>query len=112
MLVVGARGSGGFAALTLGSVSRYAAMQARCPVVVVNEETSTVHREIVVGIRDPRDSDAALAYAFDEAALRGATLIAVHSWNWFSAPRSAITPTAGTRRDSSPTPSTSRKRPT
>jgi nucleotide-binding universal stress UspA family protein len=83
MLVVGARGSGGFAAMTLGSVSRYAAMQARCPVVVVREETSAVYREIVVGIRDPRDSDATLAYAFDEAALRGATLVAVHSWNWF-----------------------------
>jgi nucleotide-binding universal stress UspA family protein len=82
MLVVGARGSGGFAAMMLGSVSRYAAMQARCPVVVVREETSAVHREIVVGIRDPYDTDATLAYAFDEAALRGATLIAVHSWNW------------------------------
>jgi nucleotide-binding universal stress UspA family protein len=82
MLVVGARGSGGFAALLLGSVSRYAAMQARCPVVVVREETSAVHREVVVGIRDPDDADATLAYAFDEAALRGATLIAVHSWNW------------------------------
>jgi nucleotide-binding universal stress UspA family protein len=83
MLVVGARGSGGFAAMTLGSVSRYAAVQARCPVIVVREETSAVNREIVVGIRDPRDTDATLAYAFDEAAQRGATLIAVHSWNWF-----------------------------
>jgi len=80
MLVVGARGSGGFAAMTLGSVSRYAAMQAPCPVVVVREETTAVHREVVVGIRDPDDTAAALAYAFDEAALRGATLVAVHSW--------------------------------
>lgn len=85
MLVVGARGSGGFAAMVLGSVSRYAAMHARCPVVVVREETSAVHREVVVGIRDPHDADATLAYAFDEAQLRGATLIAVHSWNWFHA---------------------------
>jgi nucleotide-binding universal stress UspA family protein len=83
MLVVGARGSGGFTAMMLGSVSRYAAMQACCPVVVVREATSAVHREIVVGIRDPGDADATLAYAFEEAALRGATLIAVHSWNWF-----------------------------
>lgn len=50
---------------------------------MVREKTSAVHREIVVGIRDPRDTDATLAYAFEEAALRGATLIAVHSWNWF-----------------------------
>ncbi len=80
MLVLGARGSGGFAAMTLGSVSRYAAMNACCPVVVVREETSAVHREVVVGVRDPDDT-AALAYAFEEAALRGATLVAVHSWN-------------------------------
>jgi len=95
MLVVGARGSGGFAAMMLGSVSRYAAMQARCPVVVVREETSAVNREVVVGIRDPRDSDAALAFAFDEAALRGATLIAVHSWN---CSRSALSDHADCRR--------------
>ena len=79
MLVTGARGAGGFAAMLLGSVSRYAAMQARCPVVVVREETSAVHREVVVGIRDPHGDDGTLAFAFDEAALRGATLIAVHS---------------------------------
>ena len=82
MLVVGARGRGGFAAMLVGSVSRYAAMQACCPVVVVREETSAVHGEIVVGIRDPRDTTATLAYAFEEAALRGASLTAVHSWNW------------------------------
>jgi len=82
MLVVGARGSGGFPAMRLGSVSRYAAMNACCPVVVVREDTSAVHREVVVGIRDPDDTAAALAYAFDEAALRGATLTAVHSFDW------------------------------
>ncbi len=82
MLVVGARGTGGFAALLLGSVSRYAAMQACCPVVVVREETSAVHREVVVGVRDPLDAEITLGYAFEEAALRGAALVAVHSWNW------------------------------
>jgi nucleotide-binding universal stress UspA family protein len=79
MLVVGARGAGGFAAMVLGSVSRYAAMHARCPVVVVREETSAIHREVAVGIRDPRDTTETLAFAFEEAALRGATLVAVHS---------------------------------
>jgi nucleotide-binding universal stress UspA family protein len=85
MLVVGARGSGGFAAMILGSVSRYTAMQAPCPVVVVREETSAVHREVVIGIRDPRDADATLAYAFDEAELRHAALTAVHSCSWLHA---------------------------
>jgi nucleotide-binding universal stress UspA family protein len=36
----------------------------------------------VVGIRDPDDTAAALAYAFEEAAVRSATLVAVHSRNW------------------------------
>ena len=81
MLVVGARGAGGFAQLLLGSVSRYAAMHAACPVIVVREETSAVHREVVVGVRDPHDATAALDFAFGEAALRGAALVVVHSWN-------------------------------
>ena len=37
LLVVGSHGSGAFAAMTLGSVSRYAAVHAACPVVVVRE---------------------------------------------------------------------------
>lgn len=83
MLVVGARGLGGFAAMILGSVSRYAASYAPCPVIVVREETMAVHREIAVGIRDPQGTTRALAFAFEEAAARGADLIAVHTWHWF-----------------------------
>ena len=83
MLVVGARGAGGFAAMLLGSVSRYAAARAPCPVVVVREETMAVHREIAVGIRDPQDTAEALAFAFAEAAIRDAELVAVHTWFWF-----------------------------
>jgi nucleotide-binding universal stress UspA family protein len=82
MLVVGARGAGGFAALLLGSVSRYAAMHAASPVVVVRQETNAVHGEIVVGIGDPLDATATLAFAFDEAAVRGASLVAVHCLTW------------------------------
>jgi nucleotide-binding universal stress UspA family protein len=86
MLVVGARGAGGFAAMILGSVSRYVASRAACPVVVVREESMAVHREIAVGIRDPQDTGEALAFAFEEAALRGADLVAVHTWYWIPAP--------------------------
>ena len=80
MLVVGARGAGGFAAMMLGSVSRYVATWAPCPVVVVREETTAVHREIAVGVRDPEAATEALAFAFEEAALRGGDLVAVHTW--------------------------------
>ena len=93
LLVVGARGSGGFAALVLGSVSRYVATYAPCPVIVAREETAAVHREIVVGVRDPEDADAALGFAFEEAALRGAALTAVHAVPWFApAPSSSREP--------------------
>jgi nucleotide-binding universal stress UspA family protein len=83
MLVVGARGAGGFAAMLLGSVSRYAATRAPCPVVVAREVTTAVHREIVVGVRHPQDASKALAFAFEEAAVRGAELVAAHAWYWF-----------------------------
>ena len=82
MLVVGARGAGGFAAMMLGSVSRYVAAWAPCPVAVVREESSAVHREVAVGVRDPQNATGALAFAFEEAALRGADLVAVHTWYW------------------------------
>jgi len=90
MLVVGSRGAGGFAAMLLGSVSRYVASRATCPVVVVRDESMAVHREIAVGIRDPKYTGGALAFAFEEAALRGADLVAVHTWYWIpAAPRAA-----------------------
>ena len=85
MLVVGARGAGGFAAMILGSVSRYAATRAPCPVVVIRQETMAVHREIAVGIRDPLAADGTLAFAFEEAAVRGADLVVVHAWSWSAA---------------------------
>jgi len=81
MLVVGSRGVGAFAAMILGSVSRYAAGHAACPVVVVREETAAARRQVGVGIGDPAGSSAALAFAFKEAALREASLIAVHAWD-------------------------------
>jgi nucleotide-binding universal stress UspA family protein len=83
LLVVGARGGGGFAAMMLGSVSRYAANCSACPVVVVRQATMAVHQEVVVGIRDPQDAGEALTFAFEEAAARHADLVAVHAWNWF-----------------------------
>jgi nucleotide-binding universal stress UspA family protein len=85
MLVVGTRGAGGFAAMILGSVSRFAATRATCPVIVVRQASMAVHREVAVGVRDPQDSSAALtfAFAFAEAAARHADLVAVHAWSWF-----------------------------
>lgn len=82
MLVTGSRGEGGFAALLLGSVSRYVATHSSCPVVVVREETTAAHREVAVGIRD-LSQPAALEFAFEEARLRKARLRAIHAWEVF-----------------------------
>jgi nucleotide-binding universal stress UspA family protein len=82
MLVVGSRGAGGFSAMVLGSVSRYLATRAACPVVVVREETMAVHREIVVGIRDADLAEGVLEFACEEAMLRKTRLLAVYAWTW------------------------------
>jgi len=82
MLVVGSRGAGSFSALLLGSVSRYVALHAPCPVVVVREETMAVCREIAVGIGDPGQPTGALRFAFGEASLRKAGLLVLHGWHW------------------------------
>ena len=81
MLVVGARGLGGLGAMILGSVSRRVAANAGCPVVVVREQPSVPRRVVVVGIRDPRNCGPALPFAFEEAALHGMDLVAIHAWH-------------------------------
>ena len=81
MLVVGSRGVGAFTAMILGSVSRYAATHASSPVVVVREEIAAAHRQVGIGIGDLEGNAAALTFAFEEAALRKASLIAVHAWH-------------------------------
>jgi nucleotide-binding universal stress UspA family protein len=80
MLVVGSRGVGTFAAMLLGSVSRYAATHAACPVVVVREETGAGHRQIGVGVGDLEHCGVLLDYALEEAAMRNAGLIVLHAW--------------------------------
>jgi nucleotide-binding universal stress UspA family protein len=79
MLVLGARGAGGFSAMVLGSVSRYVAAHAPCPVVVAPEDSGAVQAEIVVGVGDPAQAADSLGFAFDEASMRGARLTAVHA---------------------------------
>ncbi|MEU4410961.1 universal stress protein [Streptosporangium sp. NPDC023963] len=79
-IVVGSRGLGGFAEAVLGSVSMHVAGHARGPVVVVHSGPRTVHGEIVVGIDDSPQCDPALAYAFEQASLRNATLRALYAW--------------------------------
>jgi nucleotide-binding universal stress UspA family protein len=81
MLVLGSRGAGAFAALVLGSISRYAASHASVPVVVVRDETMPAHGLIGVGVGHLEHSAEALTFAFEEASLRQASLVAVHAWH-------------------------------
>ncbi|MFE6051524.1 universal stress protein [Kitasatospora sp. NPDC056446] len=83
LLVLGSRGRGGFTGLLLGSVSMSVAGRAGVPVVVVREdgEGGDGAAEVVVGVDAHAPEDEVLAFAFHEAALRGARVRAVHGWD-------------------------------
>jgi nucleotide-binding universal stress UspA family protein len=83
-LVLGTRGIGGFAGLLVGSTAIDVTTRARCPVVVVRSPGPQVpppaSGPIVVGV-DDGSAEEATEWAFAEAALRDAPLIAVHTWS-------------------------------
>ena len=79
MLVLGSRGTGAFGWMALGSVSRYAAAHASCPVVVIRGESAAVHRQVGIGIGDLDTCAESLAFAFGEASLRKASLTVIHA---------------------------------
>jgi nucleotide-binding universal stress UspA family protein len=79
MLVVSARGGGGVTGLPLGSVSRYLATHAPCPVVITRQEAAAQAREIAVGVRDVNEAQSALHFGFAEARLHGAQLAVMHA---------------------------------
>ena len=84
LLVVGARGSGGFLGLRIGSVSERCLHHAKCPIAVVRdvERVSEPTDEcIVVGVDGSEHARRALAWALDEARLHGASVRAVTAWN-------------------------------
>lgn len=83
LLVIGARGLGGFKGLLLGSVSQACLHHAECPVAIVRDRVrppSAGPERIVVGVDGSAGSDAALAWALDEARARSATVDAVIGW--------------------------------
>ncbi len=84
LLVVGSRGLGGFAGLMLGSVSHKCAHHSRCPLIIVREgraeDDHSQIRRILTGTDVSDGSRRALAWAADEAALRGASVEAVEVW--------------------------------
>src|SRR5207244_3050778 len=80
LLVLGSRGRGGFTGLLAGSVAVTLAAHGHCPIVVVRGGEPEPDGPVVVGVDGSATSDAAVALAFEEAAIRGCDLMAVHAW--------------------------------
>ncbi|MFC7615416.1 universal stress protein [Actinokineospora soli] len=78
-IVLGSRGLGGFRGLIAGSLALSMAAHAHCPVVVVRG-SAPEDGPVVVGVDGSPVSEAALAFAYEQAARRGVALRAVHAW--------------------------------
>ncbi|WP_395297651.1 universal stress protein [Kitasatospora hibisci] len=87
LLVLGSRGLGGFTGLLLGSVSRATVARSSSPVVVVRPAEAQAGAatgavpEVLVAVDVQAPNEAVLAFAFEEAQLRGARVRAVHGWD-------------------------------
>jgi nucleotide-binding universal stress UspA family protein len=85
LVVVGSRGHRVLGRLLLGSVSTGLIHRAHCPVAVIpsDEYHGAAHatRSVVLGVDGTAASESPIAVAFDEAARRGADLVAVHAWS-------------------------------
>ncbi|MFF4414260.1 universal stress protein [Streptosporangium sp. NPDC001559] len=80
-LVIGGRGTGGFAGALLGSTVLRLAGHVRGAVVVVRAGQDGPGEEVVVGVDGSTDGAAALGFAFEQARLRGAVLRALCAWH-------------------------------
>ncbi|WP_141576805.1 universal stress protein [Actinomadura sp. WMMA1423] len=81
LIVIGARGAGGFDRLPLGSTAVHVPAHSDRPVVVVpSREPGRVDKRIVVGVDGSPASRAALGFALREAALRNASVTLVCAW--------------------------------
>ena len=85
LLVVGARGHGGFRRLLLGSVSDQCLHHAPCPIAIAHDLPAppAFHdggERIVVGIDGSDVARRALAWALDEARARKARIEVIHAW--------------------------------
>ncbi|MBW8793411.1 MAG: universal stress protein [Streptomyces sp.] len=99
LLVVGARGSGGFNGLAVGSVALRVAAAAECPVVVVpglrpggfgnGARPADAGPDVVVGFDAHRPLAEVADFAFGAARTRGAVLRVVQAWAF---PAEAVSP--------------------
>ncbi|WP_066940085.1 universal stress protein [Streptomyces sp. NBRC 110611] len=83
LVVVGSRDLGSFRGLLLRSTAVHLAAHARCPVMVVRDRPGPAGW-IVLGADGSPAGEAAVDFAFAEAALRGTRVIALHAWTPWS----------------------------
>jgi len=100
LLVVGARGRGGFKELFLGSVSDKCIQYAHCPVAVVHADPDDLPLEavaprIVVGIDGSLGSTRALRWALEEAQIGSASVEAIYAWQYPPIGTFVLTPAHG-----------------
>ncbi|MGC9669769.1 universal stress protein [Planosporangium sp. 12N6] len=79
LVVVGDRGLGGFTGLVLGSVAVQLAAHAACPVLIARGHADAAG-DVLLGVDGSSASEPAVGFAFEEAALRGVALTALHAW--------------------------------
>ncbi len=83
LTVVGSRGRGRVAGTVLGSVALAITAHGSAPVAVIPVDGPgwTITGPVVVGVDGSPTSVAAIDFAFEEAAVRGAPLVTVHAWS-------------------------------
>lgn len=97
LLVLGSRGLSGIGGFLVGSVGMAVIAHTDTPVVLVRAEeqaadehekdpagipsAATAYQPVVLGLDTSHPDDAVIAFAFEEAARRAATLRVVHGWN-------------------------------
>jgi len=101
LVVLGSRGHSTVANL-LGSVSVAVSAHARCPVVVVRSRPAA-EAPVVVGFDQSAASEAALAFAVDQAVARGVPLQVIRAWKpvtglWAESPMVTATVSAQERQ--------------
>ncbi|MEV0181756.1 universal stress protein [Streptomyces sp. NPDC050625] len=80
LVVVGSRGLGAFGSLLLGSTAVHLAAHGRCPVLVVRGGPNPTG-PVLLAVDGSPAGEKAVGFAFAEAAVRDADLLAVHVWN-------------------------------
>ncbi|MEV8550172.1 universal stress protein [Streptomyces glaucescens] len=83
LTVVGSRGLTGFTGLLLGSTAVYLAAHGHGPLMVVRGRPDPAG-PVLLAVDGSPAGERAVEFAFAEAALRGAPLVALHVWNTWS----------------------------